>query len=145
MYIPQYFQLYELVPPGLYADKSERFLWHLFDDRILIAADGLRRRYGKLIVNTWRWGGRHMYRGFRPPGTTVGSPWSQHRWGRGIDFMPTELSAEEIRDDLKNNYSRGKDPLDGRKYISRVENGVSWLHCDCANYGNSDEIYFFNP
>jgi hypothetical protein len=138
IYIPRHFTLQEVLPPEIYKAPYQAVggkLWLMFDQRILIAADQVRERYGKMICNTWHGGGRFRYRGYRPADCGVGSRLSQHRFGRAIDLAPVGLSAEEIRADLK------KHPIPG---ITRIENGTSWLHIDCANIVY-DGIYFFNP
>jgi hypothetical protein len=137
LYIPKYFTLQEVLPPEIYnpmlpvKDK----LWGIFDQRILIAADQVRERYGKMICNTWYTVGCFRYRGYRPADCDVGAKLSQHKLGCALDLGPVELSPEEIRTDLK------KHPIEG---ITRIENGVGWLHIDCANIVY-DGIYFFNP
>lgn len=139
-YRPEFFQLHELVPKDVYQDYPEHILWSVFDPYILMTADGLRRRYGKMVANTWYWGGLNQFRGWRPPWCSIGAPLSMHRFGRAIDLDPVEVTAEEIRDDMR----RLPDIILAFKYITRVEDKVSWLHVDRANV-ISDEIVFFNP
>jgi hypothetical protein len=144
--IPKHFMLVELLPADFYAHYFPQYgqrLWQLFDPRILQAADAIRARYGKMVVNTWFWGGKSQYRGFRPAGCATGAELSQHRFGRAIDLVPVSCTAEEIRVDLRN-FCKGADMLDHRNHISRVENKVAWLHIDCANT-TMDVIVFINP
>lgn len=141
----KHFALPELLPKDFYAAHYPKYgdrLWLIFDARILMAADALRERYGRMLCNTWHAGGDLQYRGFRPPGCTVGAALSQHRFARALDLSPIELTAEELRQDLRRNFYKGKDPLDGRNRITRIEDGVDWLHIDCANVV-SDTIIFF--
>ena len=133
-YKPDHFELYELLPRNFYmqhSKKSHTILWGLFDERILWTADQIRKKYGKMSANTWYWGGRHQYRGFRPFDCTIGSEFSQHKWGRGVDLDPKECSPEEIRQDIKDD----KYP-DIFKYITCIEDfkGMSWIHLDCRNW-----------
>jgi hypothetical protein len=137
-YEPKHFELYEVVPPILMS-RPEAFLWHLFDDRILRAADLLRDRYGKMVANTWRWGGTAQFRGFRPADCKVGAEFSQHKFGRALDLVPVDCTAEEVRQDIQADDQRL------RGLITRIEKQVHWLHIDCANYGIDGNIYFFNP
>lgn len=129
-YVPKYFQIYELVPKSTYElfehERRLNQLWWLFDPRILKAADRIRERYGKMVANTWWWGGQHQYRGWRPPGCNVGARYSQHRFGRALDLIPTVVSVEEIRRDIKAGENFG--------FITCIEDDVSWLHIDCRNY-----------
>lgn len=127
-YVPKFFKPYELVPKETYKLLRDKpwIIWHLFDPRTLFVNDALRKRYGKMIMNTWYWGGEHQYRGWRPPGCKVGSRWSQHRFGRAGDLVPVECPVEDIRADIMsgNNF----------QFITCIEDGVSWLHHDERNY-----------
>ncbi|KKM14746.1 hypothetical protein LCGC14_1702990, partial [marine sediment metagenome] len=67
----------------------------------LYTADQIREHYGKMAANTWWWGGAHQYRGFRPFDCIIGAYLSQHKFGRGLDLVPAECSAKEIREDIK--------------------------------------------
>ena len=143
-YQPRYFGIHELMPPELVNTVDEKILWMLFDERILMAADALRNRYGPMCGNDWKWGGSIRYRGFRPRDYNQCSQFSQHFFGRGLDLVPEKVSAEEIRKDLRDNFKVGLNMYDGINYIRRIENNVNWLHIDNANTG-LDYIYFFNP
>lgn len=130
MYKPEYFKLYELVPKDYY-NKYGTILWYLFDNRILIMADSLRKRYGKLIINDWYWNGTNQYRGWRPFDTNIGAKFSQHKWGRALDIIPQEVESSVIRKDIKsdpNNYDF--------RFITCIEDfeGMSWVHIDCRNW-----------
>lgn len=130
-YIPKFFQPYELVPEETFIELEERpwIIWQLFDPRVLYTADKIRQFYGKMIANTWYWRGEHQYRGWRPPNCEVGAKYSQHRFGRALDLVPAETTAEEVRQDIK---------LGKRghifQYITCIEDGVGWLHFDTRNY-----------
>lgn len=133
-YKPEYFELYELLPKGIYnkyAKTHETALWGLFDERILWTADQLRKRYGRMTVNTWKWGGNHQYRGYRPGNCKIGAFFSQHKYGRGLDPVPVECKAQDIRDDIKD------DPYKEEfQYITCIEEfeGMSWFHMDSRNW-----------
>ena len=48
IYKPRYFKLYELVPKEFYElYKDNPYAYYIFDPRILVTADRLRKRYGK--------------------------------------------------------------------------------------------------
>lgn len=129
LYIPEYFVLQEWLPKDFY-DQNKGFgdkLWLMFDYRILWTYDKLRKRYGRVTMNNWLWGGHNQYRGWRPFDCPVGAKLSQHKFGRAGDGVFT-MPAEEIRQDIikhQNDYDF--------KYISVIEDNVSWLHCDCRN------------
>ena len=128
-YKPDYFTIEELVPESVSKSVKERYLWNIFDYRILVTADRLRKRYGKLLANTWPWGGRHRYRGYRPQECKIGSKYSQHRYGRAIDLEPMIVTAEEIRQDILSGQNE-----ETFEYITAIELGTSWLHIDCRSH-----------
>jgi hypothetical protein len=145
MYLPKFFQIYELVPQEMFHQYEKQHevkkLWLLFDDRILITADLLRHRFGTMVVNTWNWGGNNNYRGYRPFNTTVGAALSQHKFGRALDLVPIKVTAEEIRQDIIANPDREEYGL-----IKAIETDISWFHFDVRNHKLADGgIYYFKP
>lgn len=142
-YRPEYFELHEVLPRDFYMahyPKMGERLWLIFDPFILCAGDALRAKFGKMVCNTWYWGGNNQYRGYRPPGCSVGADLSMHRFGRALDFVPLLVSAAEIRDHLK---MRPDDPI--CQMIGRIEDGVDWLHIDRGNVPGKLSTYFFKP
>jgi len=137
-YVPKHFQPYELVPKAVFErfENSLYRIWWLFDSRMLFTADAIRERYGKMIANDWFWGGSNQYRGWRPWDCGIGAELSQHKFGCALDLIPVETTAEEIRKDIR----KGDDLL--FKYITCIEENVSWLHFDCRNY---DGLLIVNP
>jgi hypothetical protein len=133
MYRPTYFKIEELVSKEEFeqyyveADYREK-LFLLFDYRILVTADLLRKRYGRIVCNTWFFGGSNHYRGFRPWNNWVGAQLSQHKFGRALDLVPLECEAEDIRQDII-----AHPDWEDFKYIKAIEDEVSWLHIDCRN------------
>lgn len=129
-YIPKWFEPYELVPRAtyeLFEKRNELYkIWWLFDPRILLVGDRIRKRYGKMVANTWWWEGRHEYRGWRPPNCPIGAELSQHKFGRAEDLVPIECTAVEIREDIKTGENFG--------YVTCIEQDIRWLHVDCRNY-----------
>lgn len=141
MYIPKHFKAYELLPKDFYESHTIKGdqLWWMFDSRILITGDALRERYGKILMNTWFWGGAHQYRGWRPFDCEIGAELSQHKFGRACDWEFVDVTAEEVRQDIKKH--PGQFP-----YVTCIEEGVSWLHGDCRNWDrNKHGILYVNP
>ena len=131
MYVPKYFEPYEVVPESvydIYRQQSHK-IWTMFDDRLLITMDNIRKRYGKMVMNTYHWGGANQERGWRHEGTPTGAPLSQHKYGRAGDLIPIECSANSIRNDMLN------DPLHPDFiHITCIEMGIPWLHIDTRNF-----------
>lgn len=131
IFVPSYFELYELVPKLIYYQyfAHQQKLWGIFDDRVLRTIHNLRLRYGRMVMNTWYWGGRHSERGWRHFNTDTGAALSQHKFGRAADVVPHEVSAEQIRQDIL------ADPWHPDfEYITCIEMDTSWLHADVRNH-----------
>jgi hypothetical protein len=132
MYKPQHFGGYELFDQDYYheilSDLGGR-IFIIYDDRVLITADRLRKRFGPIIVNDWEWGGKFNFRGYRPSGCTVGAAYSQHRFGRALDMDPQDVTAEEVREDII-----AKPNEATYEYITAIETNISWLHFDVRNH-----------
>jgi len=125
-----------------YHKRYGEFCWSFLDERILIIADKLRKRYGPMNCNTWHYGGDRTESGLRAPGQKHYRPTSQHAFGRAVDLIPLDTYAVEIRNDLKKN---GIQVLDLPNYIDSVtfEDNVSWLHVDVRN--GPKGLNFFSP
>ena len=137
MYIPKYFTLKEFLPQNFYEKNKHKGqnLWFLFDERILQAADALREEYGKMVANTWAYGGTHHYRGWRPLNCKVGAEFSQHKYGRALDLVPVFAEVDHIRDDIASREIGAA--------ITCIEEDVSWLHIDCRNW--SKGLFIMKP
>lgn len=136
-YISKYFKLHELVPKEYYIKYGEsQLLWGLFDPRILYTIDLLKEYYNKsFIINDYKYGGNNQYRGWRPYLDWVEycnknnikiSYFSQHLFGRAIDFIIKGVKVEEVNNHILQNQ-------DKYKYITFIEIGKTWTHIDCRN------------
>lgn len=135
IYKPDKFELYELLPKDFYLNNLYKGdnLWFIFDNRLLETLDILRKTYGKMYINTWKWGGKRQDSGYRPPDCKIGARLSQHRFGRATDILFEDYETEEVRQDIieRNKFF---------PYIKGIETGVSWLHIDTRN---SDKLILF--
>lgn len=137
-YHPEYFQPYEYLPPDVYNRLGDAGII-VMDARILWTLDQLRKTIGKpILINNWKAGGQYSQRGLRSDAGT-GATYSQHRFGRAVDFDISGVSAQEFRVDvMKNIYAKEL------TYITRIEDKTSWVHLDCASVPGT-EIVFFKP
>jgi hypothetical protein len=144
MYYPKYFDIWELIPPDMEAlidAKGSKWGFDtLFDERLLITMDRIRELFGRMQVNNWFNGGRHCFRGFRPPECELGARLSQHRFGRAVDLMPLDSTVEHIRETILDY------PGSPRfRHIGGLELDVSWLHIDVRGRRYKDKIMTFKP
>jgi hypothetical protein len=141
IYIPKYFKIFELVDPDIYRLYDKRAFEIFFDNRILWTIDQIRKYFGRpMYVNNWIYDGNLKYRGFRPFNCNIGAKFSQHRFGRAIDFDIDGMYSDEVRQEIKKN-----EHLDPFKFITRMETNVPWVHIDCGNYNKINGIRLFNP
>jgi hypothetical protein len=148
IYIPKYFELYELLPPELYTYDMmasevarERAFATYFDRKLLETIDVVREIIGlPLICNTWFQDGNRVASGYRTKTCSVGAENSQHKLGKAVDLICHKMSAEEMRQKIEAN----KDRL---PYQIRIETGVNWLHIDTkeitADYQKNHKIVYF--
>ena len=132
----EHFAIEELVPPQVAADRGQR-AWQLLDPRALVTQDRLRERYGRMTVNNYKFGGDRQWSGLRTPDSPWYRTYSQHSFGRAFDNIFSDVTVDEVREDILAN------PDDKTfEYIMRVEMKTSWLHYDVAN---CKRIVTFNP
>lgn len=137
-YIPKHFITEELVDPITFKELGKRALEVCFDERILIQIDLIREYFNvPVTVNNWKTGGDFKDRGFRRSESYTGSQYSQHRFGRAIDFDVKDLTADVVRKEIIKNQNSYY-----FKYITRMEENVNWVHIDCMN-SNYKGIYLF--
>lgn len=135
-YIPEYFEPHELVPPEVFSARNgdPGKIFRLFDDRLLRTADRLRNRYGAMTINNYHWGGDRTESGLRMPETATGASWSDHKYGRAIDAIFKNITAEEIRQHII------ADPMHPDfQHITVLEMSIggkpiSWLHFATRNW-----------
>lgn len=136
-YYPKYFRVQELVSPAVYEDLGDRSILTM-DRGILKTIDAIREFYGKpMIINDWSFGGQFRYRGYRDR-TWNGSPYSQHCFGRAVDFDVKGLKASKVRKDIMDN-------PDHFPYVTAIEKGTTWVHIDCRPTASGTGIQTFNP
>jgi hypothetical protein len=135
MDIYDHFVKQELVPIVIAKKFGNDKILRLFDDRALWTLLMLRKRYEEghkhpgLYINDYHFGGINQYRGWRPGNCPVGAEFSQHKFGRAFDCIFRNISAEEVREDIRKNPTE-----EAFKYITAVELDVSWFHFSTENH-----------
>lgn len=139
----QHFEIYELVDKETY-NKYGEFAWSFLDDRLLRMIDFLREEFGKATINDWYWGGTNENRGLRSPTSTVGAKYSQHKFGRAADILFDGVTAEEVRQFLKDVWTFNESHHEFGSVVKiTLEDGVGWLHIDVRN--NDNMVNSFSP
>ncbi|MCO6501358.1 MAG: hypothetical protein J5I47_13415 [Vicingus serpentipes] len=121
--------LHEYIPESLYvkyAKSKPHYLIGLLDKKLITVDQFMRERYGKVTINNWYYGGNRNWSGIRTPDSPYYSQFSQHSYGRASDKIFKEITAEEVRADIKNNYVSLYKELG----LSCIEDNVDWLHSD---------------
>ena len=135
-YIPRHFSVSELVPPDTYKALGEAAII-LMDSRILWTIDAIRDMYGcAIIVNN---GTSLTQRGFRNVNDIAGeATYSQHKYGRAIDFDCAMHSADEIRQKIITEWRTNP----AFQFITAIEVGIPWVHIDCRNTQSTALLQF---
>lgn len=139
--ISQHFNYSEFFSRSMCNSYSEAFLKRLLDPRVVPIMEQLRSSLGRPIyINNWLWGGRSQSRGFRAFTSSVGARYSQHKFGRAVDFSVGGMSANQVRQHILDN-----EQLYMSMGVSRLEDGrvaTTWIHFD-VSWTGLDRIYVF--
>ena len=131
----KHFKIQELVDKETYERYGQKAWWFL-DNRLIMLLDRLREDLQRPItVNNWLWGGNNQHRGLRPPKCNIGADYSQHRFGRAVDFDVKGMKADQVRSYIRNR-------INNYPEIKGIETGITWVHLDIRN---SDDLLIFKP
>lgn len=153
-YIPQYFIIEELLPPPIFLPvqfrtefyRQSQALFRLFDYRVLLTLDRLRKRYGLCVVNNWymydasSWNdlSSHMFRfaGWRPVNCEDGAMLSEHKFFRAMDCKFRNVTPNEIWLEMQQKVNAPE-----FEYIQRIEafDGMIWFHFDMGHHDRYGE------
>jgi len=124
----KYFKVQEFVDRATYNKFGDGAILCI-DWRMLWTMDAIREYFGKPItINNWCFGKEREWSGIRYSGTQYYSQYSQHSFGRAIDFLVNGINASEVRKTILKNPDE-----QSFKYITTLEDfqGMSWIHIDC--------------
>lgn len=127
----------EYIPRDLYLKyaKNPAILMSLLDERLVRADQLLRDHFGSVTINNWWIDGDRQYSGLRTQGSPDFSPTSQHAFGRASDKL-FRVPAPEVRRYIMDNWQA--------LGITRIEDGVSWVHSD-VGYTALGKLVIFTP
>lgn len=125
------FQALELVNKQTF-ERFKGDIWFLFNQKALIALDGIRNYFKKpIIVNNWYWKGPFQHRGYRTHESPDWSQYSQHSLGNAFDLDVLGVSPDRVREAIIENKD---DPH--FELITCLEIDIGWVHFDCRNIEN---------
>lgn len=133
MKISENFKLEEFINPDSFYDLPGDKSLLLIDKRLVDIMEYIRYCFGrKIIINTWHNFGLHKNRGFRKEDCKEGAKYSQHKFGRAVDFEVEGFTSEEVFEEILLLYKTEKDL---KKYgLTRIEkNTKGYTHIDLAN------------
>lgn len=144
--VKKFFKIQEFVDKQTYEKWGEN-AWMFLDEKLLETILILRRDILKvpIVCNDWAFGGKNQQRGLRTnlsplvkEKTDKGILYqTQHMFGRAVDLVSSKMSAEKMRELIK----QSEDKL---PYKVRIEDGVSWLHIDTMiMFTQKTKIYWF--
>ncbi len=126
MKVSKNFSLQEFVSALIFDRYEEKALWFI-DPRIIESAQALRDNLDvPLTINNWAYGGDRYMSGLRTQEMSIYRPFSQHSFGRAVDIISPEITAEKMRKHILQNQ-------DLYPHITTLEGNVTWLHMDCRN------------
>lgn len=137
--VKEHFNLNELVCPHCvknYGDKSWQFLSTELLSTIYILRNKVINK--PMIVNN---GTTFTQRGLRCNRCDLvkskTKPYmSSHCLGKGVDFHVSDMTAEEVRQLIKDN-------IDQFEYPIRLEEDVTWIHCDTYTLDSNKKLVTF--
>jgi len=137
------FWLHEYIPRALYeaTHKRPHRLMNCIDPRMIKIDQVMRNRYGPATINNWYTGGEREWSGVRTAGSPYYSFFSEHSWGRASDKLFSDMSAEEVRADIKEHYEDIYKPLG----LTCIEDGVGWVHSDARALIIPGNLLLVNP
>lgn len=141
--IKDYFDIKELVCPRVF-NKFGQYAWRFFDPRLLETLLVIREKINSPIyINNWDMGGDFTQRGLRSnlsplvkEKTALDKLYlSAHLQGMAVDFDVKGMTAQEVRDWIKDNQIF-------LPYCIRIEDDVNWVHIDTRSDGFRTITYF---
>jgi hypothetical protein len=137
------FYLDEFIDPITYSERGEKSI-QLMDMRIILAIQHLREVINKPItINSWASRGQFRESGLRRADTRTGARWSQHKYGRALDFRVSGMTPREVHQVIHQH----ERTFIERQWITTLEDvrdTPSWTHIDCR-YTGKDSFLIVRP
>lgn len=133
----KYFKAYELVSKEDYEKIGDAKVWEIFDSGVIEAIDTIKENFphGTMTINNWYWGGDRNWSGLRTPQSPDYSLTSMHSYGKAIDAVFSQYTADEVRSFMVSNQRLFPS-------IKGIETDISWLHIDSRS---REDLKLFKP
>ena len=140
MKVSEHIDIRELVDKKTYLLFGDKCVDKI-DPRLPVILERIRQLCGgkAMTINDWHIGGKLQYRGFRPSDCAVGAVKSMHKQGKAADFDIKGLSADKVRNIIRENAAELL-----KLGLTRIETNISWVHID-LKYTGYNYIYEFRP
>jgi uncharacterized protein YcbK (DUF882 family) len=134
MQVSKNFRLEEFVGPKAFKERGNNSI-QLIDFKNIVIAQFIRDWFdAAMTINDWYKQGKFTERGLREIDSTTGARYSQHRFGRAIDFTLQGFTAAEIREEILKNQLAFM-----AKGLTCIEADTpTWVHVDCRYTGLND-------
>lgn len=136
--IKKYFKLSELVCPhcvSTYGDSAWQFLSTELLSTIYILRTKVLNK--PMVVNNHHYTQRGLRCNMCEIVRNKKTPYlSAHVLGKGFDFHVSDMTAEEVRQLIKDNINEFEYPI-------RLEEEVSWIHCDVYTLDSDKKLTTF--
>ena len=137
MKVSKNFVIQEFVDSQTYNKFKNRSIWFI-DNRIFNIVQYLRDTFGSITINDWTFGNHNEWRGLRTIDSVYYNKYSQHSFGRAVDMIFKEVSADTVRNYILENEDKFRE-----MGVGGLEKNVSWVHLDLRNVLD-DKIFLFN-
>lgn len=124
----KYFKIYELVDEYTYEQRKSK-AWELIDRLDIKLLDTFRRKFGKIVINDWYWGGNFNWSGLQTLHCTKYSEYSMNRFSKGWDLKFMDTRPMDVRKHIREN----KDWWIKQGLTCVSINTKSYLHIDRRN------------
>lgn len=140
--LSKHFSIEEFVPKPIFDRYMANSKWFI-DPKLVAIAEFIREEFElPMTINNWHKGGKFQERGYRVPTTQTGARYSQHKFGRAIDFNIQGIPPQEVAEWIKASFAYLK-PL-GLTTIEHPDDTPTWTHIDVRNSG-MNELLIVNP
>ena len=132
----KHFKVKEFVDKNTYEQRGDKAITTM-DSELLTFIDNYAEHLKSLnsdvkvsvVINDWSWDGRFQWRGLRTPDYNKFNKFSQHAYGRGIDF-DVYIDDVRIAPEVTRQWIADNRFTDWVRPITFVEEGVNWAHVD---------------